>query len=432
MSVGTAAAFAPSLVEAIWNDLSVDFVHMYGSSEGVGVATTDREDIRLGSVGRPPADSTRIVAADREELPTGEIGEIAFSRKVYPVTYWQPSPSDDPDRSEWFYSGDLGRLDEQGRLYVFGRLKHQIDRGGLKIDPVEVERALLKCPEVADAAVMGIPDPILGEAVCACVVPEDGAAHDARRRARPARHGARRLQTAGGASDPRQHSPHATWKDRSGKAASKMLRPDGTAVVASPDSLAQEVYRDRVRQVLGETHTNSCPELAIAVDVPGGDAGVQAISGLMAVHGRDDGRPRRLGLEVPSVAAGILASQGAIAGALARLRGMPIRRVDTSLVAGALAFLHHHLALDTCGNDLPFRQPPPSPGPPFRTRDAHLIEIEALLGADWTRFWGRLGVPDTVAVRCVAPLRVQIPHRPLRAPERSARGRRAAYVDGSA
>ena len=94
---------------------------------------------------------------------------------MYPVTYWQPSPSE-PDRSEWFYSGDLGRLDEQGRLYVFGRLKHQIDRGGLKIDPVEVERALLKCPDVADAAVMGIPDPILGEAVCACVVPEDGAA----------------------------------------------------------------------------------------------------------------------------------------------------------------------------------------------------------------------------------------------------------------
>ena len=175
LSVGTAAPFAPSLIEAIWNELSVDFVHMYGSSEGVGVATTDREDIRLGSVGRPPAGSTRVVAADRTELPTGEIGEIAFSRKVYPVTYWQTSPSGGPDRSEWFYSGDLGRLDEEGRLYVFGRLKHQIDRGGLKIDPVEVERALLKCPEVADAAVMGIPDPVLGETVCACVVPEGGA-----------------------------------------------------------------------------------------------------------------------------------------------------------------------------------------------------------------------------------------------------------------
>ncbi|MBV9019613.1 MAG: hypothetical protein JOZ71_02755, partial [Ktedonobacteraceae bacterium] len=71
----------------------------------------------------------------------------------------------------WYYSGDLGRLDDEGRLYVFGRLKHQIDRGGLKIDPVEVEAALLECPGVSDGAVIGLPNPILGETVCACVVP---------------------------------------------------------------------------------------------------------------------------------------------------------------------------------------------------------------------------------------------------------------------
>ena len=175
LSVGTAAVFPPSLVDAIWNDLAVDFVHMYGSSEGVGVATSDRTDIRLGSVGRPPAGSTRIVGADHQELPAGEIGEIAFSRKVYPVTYWQARP-DETDGALWFYSGDLGRMDDEGRLYVFGRLKHQIDRGGLKIDPVEVERALLTCGDITDAAVVGLPDPILGETVCACVVPEGGAA----------------------------------------------------------------------------------------------------------------------------------------------------------------------------------------------------------------------------------------------------------------
>ena len=172
LSVGTAAAFAAPLIEAIWSELHVNFVYMYGSSEGVGVATSDREDIRLGSVGRPPPGSTRVVGANHEELAPGVIGEVAFSRKVYPVAYWHAARAADADQSEWFYSGDLGRLDEQGRLYVFGRLKHQIDRGGLKIDPVEVERALLNCPEVADAAVIGVPDPVLGETVCACVVPE--------------------------------------------------------------------------------------------------------------------------------------------------------------------------------------------------------------------------------------------------------------------
>jgi acyl-CoA synthetase (AMP-forming)/AMP-acid ligase II len=172
LSVGTAASFPPSLVEAMWRELSVDFVYMYGSSEGVGVATKDREDILLGSVGRPQPGSTRIVGPNHEDLPVGEIGEIAFSRKVYPVAYWSAGGA----QSEWFFSGDRGRLDEQGRLYVFGRFKHQIDRGGLKIDPIEVERVLLACGGIADAAVLGVPDPVLGETVCACVVPESGAA----------------------------------------------------------------------------------------------------------------------------------------------------------------------------------------------------------------------------------------------------------------
>ncbi|HEU4322740.1 MAG TPA: class I adenylate-forming enzyme family protein [Roseiflexaceae bacterium] len=177
LSVGTAALFPPPLVQAIWERLGVEFMFMYGSSEGLGVATTEREDILLGSVGRPATGAVRIVGPDRAPLPAGEVGEIAFSRRVFPVQYWRgagqatpPSAHDDV----WYYSGDLGRLDEQGRLYVFGRLKHQIDRGGIKVDPVEVEAALLRCAGVSDAAVIGVHNPILGESVCACVVPATG------------------------------------------------------------------------------------------------------------------------------------------------------------------------------------------------------------------------------------------------------------------
>src|SRR5205823_13192134 len=68
-------------------------------------------------------------------------------------------------------SSDLGRLDEEGRLHVLGRLKNQISRGGLKIDPVEIEGALLSCRGVADATAIGVPNPVLEEVVCACVVP---------------------------------------------------------------------------------------------------------------------------------------------------------------------------------------------------------------------------------------------------------------------
>lgn len=181
LSVGTAASFPPPLVRSIWEKLGVEFMFMYGSSEGVGVATVDRDEIMLGSVGRPAPDSVIIVDTAHKPLPVGEAGEIAFSRRVFPVRYWVSSdqtganeamPNGDSGESEWYYSGDLGRLDDEGRLYVFGRLKQQIDRGGVKIDPVEVEAALLDYPGVDDGAVIGLPNPILGESVCACIVTE--------------------------------------------------------------------------------------------------------------------------------------------------------------------------------------------------------------------------------------------------------------------
>jgi acyl-CoA synthetase (AMP-forming)/AMP-acid ligase II len=166
LSVGTAAAFPKPLVREIWDRLGVRFMFMYGSSEGVGFATTDREDILLGSVGRAAPGSVCVVDAQRRPLPVGEVGELAFSRDVFPVASWGESA----ELGEWYYSGDRGRLDEEGRLFVYGRLKHQIDRGGLKVDPVEVEAVLMDLPRIADAAVIGVPDPVLGELVCACVV----------------------------------------------------------------------------------------------------------------------------------------------------------------------------------------------------------------------------------------------------------------------
>jgi crotonobetainyl-CoA:carnitine CoA-transferase CaiB-like acyl-CoA transferase len=126
----------------------------------------------------------------------------------------------------------------------------------------------------------------------------------------------------------------------------------------------------------------------------GTEATVQALSGLMAVHGRDRLVPRRLGLEVASVAAGIVAAQGALAALLARRRGLPVRRVETSVLQAALLFLGHHLAIATCGDSFPFRPPAAAPGPPFRTADGYWVELEALSGGAWRAFWTRLGVAD--------------------------------------
>lgn len=122
----------------------------------------------------------------------------------------------------------------------------------------------------------------------------------------------------------------------------------------------------------------------------------QALSGLMAVHGRDEARPRRLGLDVASHAAGALAATGLIAAELARRRGAAAHRVDTSVVRAGLTYLTHQTAIATCSGD---SQMPPggdAGGPPFVSGDDVVFELEAASGEGWASFWTDLGVnpPD--------------------------------------
>ncbi|HVL03616.1 MAG TPA: fatty acid--CoA ligase family protein, partial [Acidimicrobiales bacterium] len=107
---------------------------------------------------------------DGTPVAPGEIGEIAFGSRV-PVQYWRRPPV---ATDGWYHTGDLGRIDAEGRVYVLGRLKQVVNRGGLKVSPGEVELSLVRHPKVADAAVIATPDPVLGEATCACIVPSDG------------------------------------------------------------------------------------------------------------------------------------------------------------------------------------------------------------------------------------------------------------------
>jgi CoA:oxalate CoA-transferase len=133
-------------------------------------------------------------------------------------------------------------------------------------------------------------------------------------------------------------------------------------------------------------------------DAGAGEAAVQAISGLMAVHGRQRGSPRALGLEVCSVAAGVLAVQGILAEGIARRRGLGARRVETSVLHGALTFLRHHLAVATCSEPIPDWLFGTGDAPPFRTADGCRVEVELLRSETWGRFWLRLGA-DQEAVR---------------------------------
>ncbi|HEV3401293.1 MAG TPA: CoA transferase [Acidimicrobiales bacterium] len=124
------------------------------------------------------------------------------------------------------------------------------------------------------------------------------------------------------------------------------------------------------------------------------EATVQAVCGLMEVHGWDAGRPRPVGLEVASVAAGMLAAHGVLAAQIGALRGRPVARVETSVLAAGLLLVAHHIAAATSGGELLPSPPGPEPGPPFRTSDGRWFEIEVFDTEAWRSFWGRLGAAE--------------------------------------
>src|SRR5688500_8821511 len=128
---------------------------------------------------------------------------------------------------------------------------------------------------------------------------------------------------------------------------------------------------------------------------PGSEATVQALCGLMEVHGRDLRTPRRLGLELASVAAGLLSAQGAIAAAIAGLRGAPAPSMETSVLQAGLLLLSHYFVVATGLGDAVPGPPLPAPGPPFRSAEGTWFEIETLDGESWKAFWTGLGAPAT-------------------------------------
>ncbi len=124
------------------------------------------------------------------------------------------------------------------------------------------------------------------------------------------------------------------------------------------------------------------------------EATIQARAGLMEVHGWDAGRPRRIGLEVASVAAGVLAANGALAALIGWRRSRPVSRVETSVLQAALFLVAHHFAAATSGGELLASPVGPQPGPPFRTADGRWFEMEVFDAETWKAFWRQLGAGD--------------------------------------
>ena len=151
--------------EVIWE--------LYGGTEGQG-STTIRGDDWLehrGSVGQPnPACEMKIVGEDGADLPAGEVGEVFMRPKAGPgTTYRYIGAEAKAIEGGWESIGDVGRMDEDGYLYLSDRLTDMILSGGANIYPAEVEAAIDACPGVRSSAVIGLPDEDLGNAVHAIV-----------------------------------------------------------------------------------------------------------------------------------------------------------------------------------------------------------------------------------------------------------------------
>jgi long-chain acyl-CoA synthetase len=150
----------------------------YGLTESAAlVCTNPVGSVRPGSVGLPVPGCTVEVRDQHERpVPVGEIGEICVRSPGLMAGYWRaPETTAETIRDGWLHTGDLGRLDEDGYLYVVDRTKDLIIRGGFNVYPRDVEDALPEHPGIAMAGVVGAPSESHGEEVVAFVAPRDGA-----------------------------------------------------------------------------------------------------------------------------------------------------------------------------------------------------------------------------------------------------------------
>ncbi len=185
-----AGAAAPRpLVEglaAIAEKTGARLITGYGSTELAGFVTysdpNDDIDTLTSSVGRIAEPfELRVVDDERRELPAGAVGELAVRRPIVTKGYLN-RPEDTAavlDEDGWYYTDDLGYLDERGYIYLTGRKSEMFKSGGENVHPREIEEALEQHPGVLFAAVLGVPDDVYQEVGHAFVMPKPGAGIDA-------------------------------------------------------------------------------------------------------------------------------------------------------------------------------------------------------------------------------------------------------------
>ncbi len=178
------AALSRELYDAFFERFGIPLIEGYGLTETSPVVAynTDETTNRPGSVGKPIYHcQVRIRRDDDTFAPSGEIGEIVIrGHNVMKGYYKKPEETARALRDEWMHTGDLGYLDKDGYLYLTGLKKDLIIRAGMNIYPREIEEVLLLHPDIQEAAVVGVPEAVRGEEVCALLVTESPSPPDAK------------------------------------------------------------------------------------------------------------------------------------------------------------------------------------------------------------------------------------------------------------
>jgi long-chain acyl-CoA synthetase len=168
------------MVRGIFNSLPHLQISVgYGLTECFAITTsTPYEDAlrKIKAVGKClPTMDIKIVDDKEREVPTEAIGEIVVKGVKTFKGYWKkPEATKETIVDGWVHTGDIGKIDEEGFVYVLDRKKDMINRGGEKIYSLEVENIIFDNPKVLEAAVVGVPDPVMGEVVKACVALKPG------------------------------------------------------------------------------------------------------------------------------------------------------------------------------------------------------------------------------------------------------------------
>jgi acyl-coenzyme A synthetase/AMP-(fatty) acid ligase len=174
---------APEEIEAGRRLITRNVYVSYACTE-VGLIALLRPDDPVGppgNVGRlVPGLDAQVVDDDDRLLPAGSVGKLGFRAPWIPEEYvGNDAATARSFRDEWFYPGDIGAIDPEGRLSFHGRSDEVINFGGIKLRPEDVEAVLAEHPDIADAAVIGVPHPMAGAMPVALVVPRRGVAQDA-------------------------------------------------------------------------------------------------------------------------------------------------------------------------------------------------------------------------------------------------------------